>query len=115
MAQPAERISTVPTKKMRKYSSRGVPREASHSAHSVGQRRSSVPIGLWGRGRRPEARARGRARGGEPQRPQRRPEEEQRADRLVETDQALVGVQSLGYGSPETGLENSLCIEQVPF
>src|SRR5436190_18681105 len=46
MAQPAERISSVPTTKMITMSVGGRPCAASHTAHSVGQSRSSAPIGL---------------------------------------------------------------------
>jgi len=52
IAQPAERISSVPTTKMPTTIHDGEPDEASHSAVSVGQSSSSVPIGLSRRIRR---------------------------------------------------------------
>ena len=58
MAQPAERMSTVPSTKITSIAERAARRpEASHT------------------------------------RPQRRPQQQQRADRLVEADQTLVGVE----------------------
>ena len=46
MAQPAERMSSVPSVKIPMMTQDGAPEVATHSAVSVGQRRSSVPIGL---------------------------------------------------------------------
>jgi hypothetical protein len=52
IAQPAERISTVPIVKIATSDHSGFPSDASHSATSVGQSRSRLPIGLSRRIRR---------------------------------------------------------------
>jgi hypothetical protein len=49
MAQPAERMSSVPSTKIATMIQDGAPEVAIHSAVSVGQSRSSVPIGLSSR------------------------------------------------------------------
>lgn len=52
IAQPAERIRTVPTTKIATSAGGGCPSAAIHMAHSVGHSSSSVPIGLSMRTRR---------------------------------------------------------------
>jgi hypothetical protein len=54
-AQPAERISTVPSVKMTTSVTDGAPRAAIHSAVSVGHSSSRMPIGLSSRTRRSHA------------------------------------------------------------
>ena len=49
MTQPAERISTVPMMKIQTTLQFGRPKAESHKAHSVGQSRSRMPIGLSSR------------------------------------------------------------------
>jgi hypothetical protein len=49
MAQPAERVSTVPRTKRHSTTGCGTPWRASHNPHSVGQRSSRMPIGLSSR------------------------------------------------------------------
>ena len=46
IAQPAERMRIVPSVKMTMSDADGAPSAASHSADSVGQSRSAMPIGL---------------------------------------------------------------------
>jgi hypothetical protein len=46
IAQPAERISTVPTVKITSSGQDGCPSDAIHSALSVGHSSSRLPIGL---------------------------------------------------------------------
>jgi hypothetical protein len=46
MAQPALRIKKVPTIKISKIGKSGTPLLANHSAHKVGHKSNSVPIGL---------------------------------------------------------------------
>ena len=52
IAQPAERISTVPSVKMPTSVQSGLPLDASHRAISVGHSSSKMPIGLSSRIRR---------------------------------------------------------------
>src|SRR3954463_9527090 len=52
MAQPAERISTVPMVKIARMSSRGMPPEAIHKAIRGGHSSRTMPIGLSSRIRR---------------------------------------------------------------
>ena len=49
IAQPAERMTSVPTQNTSTIDARGAPSAASHSADSVGHSSSSVPIGLSSR------------------------------------------------------------------
>jgi len=49
IAQPAERINTVPRMNIQTILQLGCPREDSHKAHSVGQSSSRMPIGLSSR------------------------------------------------------------------
>jgi hypothetical protein len=52
IAQPAERISTVPIVKITSSDNDGWPSDAIHSALSVGHSSSRLPIGLSMRTRR---------------------------------------------------------------
>ena len=52
MAQPADRMSTVPTTKMMKISGFGWPRPPIHNAHNVGHSSSQMPMGRSRRMRR---------------------------------------------------------------
>jgi hypothetical protein len=49
IAHPAERISTVPRTKISTNAFGGQPRAAIHTAQSVGQSSSKMPIGLSSR------------------------------------------------------------------
>jgi hypothetical protein len=49
MAQPADRINTVPTIKTNSSVLSGNPPLASHKAHNVGHNNSNMPIGLFNR------------------------------------------------------------------
>jgi len=55
MAQPAERVSTVPSVKMHSRPRGGMPSAANHSAHSIGHSSRKIPIGRSSRVRRTRA------------------------------------------------------------
>ena len=46
IAQPAERMTTVPSTKIHSTANGGLPKEAIHSAQSVGHSSSRMPMGL---------------------------------------------------------------------
>jgi hypothetical protein len=48
-AQPAERISTVPSKNISTMYQAGRPAPAIHTPHNVGQSNNRIPIGLFKR------------------------------------------------------------------
>ncbi len=53
ITQPAERATIVPTTRIKKTCCRGLPAAAIHSAHSVGNSSSQMPIGRCSRMSRP--------------------------------------------------------------